>query len=75
MTSDLLPKKQRALCEDCRTDAYGPPEAYTYDAWPASTCRRSRKWHRRVAIARQPGTTTYRSGEVLRDVPLPEDEE
>lgn len=74
MTSDPLPRKQRPLCEDCQADAYGPPERYVYDAWPASRCRRSRKWHRKQAVLRQPGVTVYRDGEAIHDVPLPDEE-
>jgi hypothetical protein len=74
MTSDLLPRRQRPLCEDCQADAYGPPEQYTYAAWPAARCRRSRKFHRRQAILRQPGTTTYRSGQAIHAVPWPDEE-
>jgi hypothetical protein len=74
MMSDLLPRKQRALCEDCQSDTYGAPERYTYDAWPAGRCRRSRKFHRRQALLRQPGVVVYRDGQVVRAVPLPEDE-
>jgi hypothetical protein len=75
MTTDLLPKRQRSLCRDCLTDTYGPPESYTFESWQPSTCRRSRRYHRRQAMLRQPGTTTYRSGQVVRDVPLPEEGE
>jgi hypothetical protein len=73
MTTDLLPRKQRPLCRECQEDAYGPPESYTFDAWPAGTCRRSRRYHRRQALLRQPGTTTYRDGKAVHEVPLPED--
>jgi hypothetical protein len=73
--SDLPPRRQRPFCEDCLMDTYGPPEKYVYDVWPASRCRRSRKYHRRQALARQPGTATYRAGQVIRSVPLPEENE
>ena len=73
MTDDLLPRRQRTLCRECRTDTFGPPEVYTFQNWHPSACSRSRKYHRRQAILRQPGTTTYRDGQAVRDVPLPED--
>lgn len=74
MPSDLLPKRQRPLCEECLLDKYGPPEKYTYENWPAATCRRSRKYHRRNAVLRQVGTTTYRSGQAIHSVPLPDED-
>jgi hypothetical protein len=75
MTTDLLPKRQRPLCQECQANAYGSPERYTFRDWPAGTCRRSRKYHRRQALLRQPGTTTYRDGKAARDVPLPDEEQ
>jgi hypothetical protein len=53
----FLPRRQRTLCRECLANVYGPPESYTFENWPASTCRRSRRWHRRQAALRQPGTT------------------
>ena len=72
MTTDLLPKRQRALCRECETDTFGPPEKYTFQNWPASTCPRSRKYHRKQAAMRQSGTTTYRDGNAVRDAPAGE---
>jgi hypothetical protein len=69
----LPPRSQRGLCHDCLTDTFGPPEAYTFANWRPSACRRSRKYHRRQAMHRLPGTTTYRDGKVVHEVPLPED--
>ena len=78
MTTDLLPTRQRPLYRECQADAYGPPDKYTFESWPADTCRRSRTYHRRQAQLREflrlPGTTTYRDGKVVRGVSLPDEE-